>query len=186
MKWYKLTGDKYGMLTVLGVCHSRKVKSGTRKYWKCKCDCGKEVSVITASLVSGKTKSCGCIKALGHKGKQSFNWKGGTHERDGYVRVWNKDHPNAQKSGYVNEHTLIMSNFLGRALDKNEVVHHKNGIRNDNRIENLELWSYSHPPGQRIDDKIKWCIEFLNKYKPQLLKKKQVEDLYPIKIEIVK
>lgn len=84
--------------------------------------------------------------------------------KDGYKYILCKDHPNAAKSGYIAEHVLFMSNFIERPLFKKETVHHKNGIRNDNRIENLELWSNSHPYGQRVEDKINWCKEFLEQY----------------------
>ena len=75
-----------------------------------------------------------------HTGKQSLNWKGGrVKDKSGYIQVWKPGHPNARLSGYIHEHRLVMSEHLGRPLEAHESVHHKNGIKDDNRIENLEL-----------------------------------------------
>lgn len=76
------------------------------------------------------------------KGDQHCQWKGGRHhDKSGYVLVHRPDHPNANHSGYVREHRLVMEQHLGRYLTADEVVHHKNDIRDDNRIENLELFA---------------------------------------------
>ena len=64
----------------------------------------------------------------------------------------------------VREHRHVMELHLGRILLPNENVHHRNGIRHDNRIENLELWTSSQPTGTRVIDKIEWATEFLSQY----------------------
>lgn len=67
------------------------------------------------------------------------------------------------------EHRYVMARMLGRALSRDESVHHRNGDRLDNRPENLELWSRYQPSGQRVSDKIEFALELLRRYVPHML-----------------
>ncbi len=83
--------------------------------------------------------------------------------KSGYIKLKSEAYENSH-NGWIYEHVAVLSNFLGRRLYPNESVHHKNGVRDDNSLENLELWSHGQPAGQRIGDKIKWAKEFLEIY----------------------
>ena len=79
-------------------------------------------------------------KARFRRGELNSNWRGGrVLDRDGRIRIYAPDHPNAQNSLYVYEYRLIVEQMLGRPLTDSEVVHHINGNPADNRPENLEV-----------------------------------------------
>jgi hypothetical protein len=88
-----------------------------------------------------------------HLGRRSTRtvWEGGR----GYKKERAPNHPNADCYGFVLQHRLVMEKYLGRFLDEQEVVHHKNGRRDDNRIENLELRTErkDHPIGHQVDER---------------------------------
>lgn len=100
------------------------------------------------------SKKCAVLGSRRNRADRAYNWKGGrTLAARDYVKVRAPDHPRASKKHpYVLEHILVMERVLGRYLLPNEHVHHRNGRRDDNRPENLELWKGKHPHGVRAAD----------------------------------
>jgi hypothetical protein len=148
-----LTGRQFGKLKVL----HRIIDGKKNTRWLCQCTCRKTTIGITGNLINGRHQTCG-------------NWRCRTRAKitfsNGYALVRDFNHSRANPhTGRVREHIVIMERKLGRSLLPLEEVHHKNGIRHDNRPSNLELWSRSHPAGSRVTDLIRWAKQLLKIYK---------------------
>ena len=86
-------------------------------------------------------------------------------------RITDKGYREITRDGRkILEHRWVMEQHLGRRLLPEETVHHVFGNRLDNRIEVLELWSSSHPAGQRVSDKVDWAKQMLALYEPEALR----------------
>lgn len=170
-------GSRHGRLTVLGFDTARRTKDGGR-FVQCQCDCGTACTVEADNVASGGVRSCGCMRQEMYEqfkrgGSHTHGWKGGRrYLRHGYVVLHNPAHPNAMSDGYVLEHVSVMSAFLGRPMRDGESIHHKNGIRDDNRIDNLELWTQGQPYGQRAEDVLAWCKAYIAQYEADVEKLK--------------
>lgn len=91
----------------------------------------------------------------------------GRHMQDGYAYITDQSLTGGRVK--VAEHRLVMEGLIGRQLRRDEEVHHKNTVRDDNRPENLELWVNSQPKGGRVEDKVEYAIEILSRYAPHML-----------------
>src|SRR3990167_10285975 len=143
-----LTDTVFTYLQVIGrLSNSR----AGRARWLCQCRCGNMTVSTTDYLKNGQIKSCGCYRyeCSKRKGSSSPQWRGGSHtDSRGYVQVYAPEHHRAGNGVYVAEHVIVMEKKLSRLLLSGENVHHLNGVRSDNRPENLELWITIQPSGQ--------------------------------------
>ncbi len=105
--------------------------------------CKKEFDFEASKLKKGWGKFCSLVcRGISMRGKQSRNWRGGRKRTKwGYIEIYVPQHPYTNVSGYIKEHRQVMENKLVRYLEPSEVVHHINGIKDDNREENLGLIS---------------------------------------------
>lgn len=156
-------------------CHEQKeienfpIQSGyhSRSCRACIKPISKKACPTCGEPCDNRAKNCRKCANLLYVGPNHAAWKTGRHiTNDGYVQLsGHKSHPNSNPSnGTILEHVLIVSMHLGRPLIKGENVHHRNGVRSDNRFCNLELWVTTQPSGQRTEDLIRYAKEILTRY----------------------
>ncbi len=143
-------------------------KSHGKYIWVACAECRKERWVYLSNS-KGNYLCCGCALKKRwqgpfgkyYRGPKNHMWQGGrTHNGSGYIRIWVSPndfyYPMADKKSYVLEHRLVMAKSLSRNLHSWEIVHHKNHIKGDNRIENLQLVSDDrHQQITILENKIK-------------------------------
>ena len=134
-------------------CSKECYKKGRIKLKKCQI-CGLEYGGRNSAGKRFCSSKCyGEYRKINYSGNNHNSWKGGITYSNGYRYIYSPNNPNANHVGYVMEHRLVMEDKIGRFLDlKNEVVHHINKNRKDNRIENLVLMTRAEHLKHHKDD----------------------------------
>lgn len=170
-----LVGDELRLLPIRDV-----LSQGERECIRLTLDSGREIVLTPDHLVrtpmgweeAGRLKpgesmvfTNGFRSGINRSGSANPRWRGGqTITKDGYVNVWAPGHPYAKDGRYVLEHRLVMEEHLGRYLKPDEVIHHRNGVKADNRLENLELKTHSqHMADHGVDGGYRRLPGFLPK-----------------------
>jgi len=127
-------------------------------------NCGNEFLVFPVEIRRGRKYCSSSCRSIYTQREGGFNKKGDFVKHDGYRRAWAPSHPK-QTNGYVLEHRLVMEKELGRYLNDDEVVHHINGVKSDNRPSNLELLT-THNHGKHHGNKNAILVDYENEKLP--------------------
>jgi|TARA_B110000483_G_C18040298_1_gene482330 hypothetical protein len=171
--------EKFGDITLLNSPTSITTKL------RCivKCDCGNKADYNVGGIKAKKTTHCGCerpevvstyLDIVNGKLVTSANK---STNKGGYVTysINNGEYNGNIFHGPYSGHKLIYEMYNGVTLTSNQNIHHKNGVRDDNHIDNLELWDTSQPAGQRVLEKLSYYFELVKSHSNNPLYKEEIE-----------
>lgn len=161
------TADHFGVSKKLILTHMKRFNI-PRNQTKIEIDVAKAETLLNSGNTLEETASVMDVKVATLKKRLRENGIETDRYHKGYITTWSgykkvhiPNHPYADSKGYVPEHRHVMEQYLGRYLEPHEHVHHKNGKKDDNRLENLELMNgdehtsfHSRQPRKECDESI--------------------------------